>query len=221
MAAITILIADDHRLFRQGLRQICETVGGFSVVGEAESGQEAIDLARKLVPDVILMDINMAGIDGVQATDRILQDDPSAKVIVLTMYRQDRLVFSAVKAGARGYLLKDIDERDLFEAIRAVHRGEVLIEPTLSARLLEEFRRLSQAEEAGQTPDRLTPAEMDVLRWVAAGKDNQAIAFELGLSERTVANRLSTIYSKLQVTSRTQAALVALRRGWVSLEPDQ
>ena len=221
MEAIRILICDDHRLFRQGLRQICETVGGFEVVGEAESGQEAIDLARRLKPDVILMDINMPGIDGVQATDRILQDNPTARVIVLTMYRQDRLIFSAVRAGARGYLLKDIDEQDLFDAIRAVYRGEVLIEPTLTVRLLDEFRRLSQGDDTGRIQDKLTPAEMEVLRWVAVGKDNQGIAAQLGLSERTVANRLSTIYGKLQVTSRTQAALVALRRGWVSLDPDQ
>ncbi len=221
MPGIRLLLVDDHRLFRQGLRQILETVGGFEVIGEAETGQQAVDLARRLQPDVILMDINMPDIDGVLATEQILTADPGMRVIILTMYRQDRLVFSAIKAGARGYLLKDIDEQALFDAIRTVHRGEALIEPRLSARLLDEFRRLSQAQGQASSEERLTSGEMDVLRLVAAGESNQVIAKKLGLSERTVANRLSIIYSKLQVTSRTQAALYALRQGWVRLDSNE
>jgi DNA-binding NarL/FixJ family response regulator len=218
VSPIRLLIADDHRLFRQGLRQICETVGGFQVVGEAENGQQAVELAHDLRPDVVLMDVNMPGFDGVQATDAIVRDNPSTRVIILTMYRQDSLVFSAIKAGARGYLLKDTDEQILFDAIRAVHQGEALIEPRVSTRLLEEFRRLAEAADRQPGEAVLTQGEMQVLKLVAEGKDNQSIARQLSLSERTVANRLSVIYSKLGVNSRTQAALFALRRGWVSLD---
>jgi len=218
MSPIRVLIVDDHRLFRQGLRQICEVVGGFEVVGEAENGEQAIDLARRLKPDVVLMDISMPVLDGVQATSAITEHDPTLRVIVLTMYRQDRYVFEAIKAGARGYMLKDCDEQDLVDAVRAVHRGEALIEPYLAAKVLEEFRRISQ-EPSGEddSTEQLTPGEMDVLRLVSQGQDNKGIAEELVLSERTVANRLSYIYQKLHVNNRTQAALFALRRGWATL----
>jgi DNA-binding NarL/FixJ family response regulator len=220
MAPIRLLIADDHRLFRQGLRQICETVGGFVVVGEAENGREAVHLARQLKPDVILMDVSMPELDGVEATGLITQDNPSARVIILTMYRQDRLVFAAIRAGAQGYLLKDVDEQDLFNAIRTVQRGEALIDSELAARLLDEFRRLSQGEAPVEGVEALTQGEMEVLRLVAEGADNQTIAYQLSLSVRTVANRLSSIYRKLHVNSRTEAALFALRQGWASLNRD-
>jgi DNA-binding NarL/FixJ family response regulator len=136
------------------------------------------------------------------------------------MFRQDRYVFEAIKAGARGYLLKDVDEGDLVEAIRAVHRGEALINPGMAVKLLDEFRRLSQIDSDAEDREGLTPGEMDVLRLVAQGIDNKAVAEQLALSERTVANRLSSIYEKLQVNNRTQAALVALRRGWATLEQE-
>ena len=219
MPPIRVLIADDHRLFRQGLRYVCQAAGGIEVVGEAENGHEAVRLAQELKPDVILMDIRMPGPDGVEATRLITSRVPSARVIILTMYRQDQYVFEAIKAGARGYLLKDIDEKELVEAIRAVHRGDALINPSLAARLLEEFRRLSRGERGSETED-LTEGEMEVLRLVAQGADNKTVADRLALSERTVANRLSEIYRKLHVNSRTQAALVALRRGWVTLEDE-
>jgi len=218
MSPVRVLIADDHRLFRQGLRQICEAVGRLEVVGEAENGEEAVELTRRLKPDVVLMDIRMPVIDGVEATRRITESVPSARIIILTMYRQDQYVFEAIKAGARGYLLKDIDEQELVDAVRAVHRGEALIDPGLATRLLEEFRRLSQSAAGAED---LTPGEMDVLRLVAQGLDNKSIADRLSLSERTITNRLSEIYQKLHVTSRTQAALLALRRGWASLEENQ
>jgi DNA-binding NarL/FixJ family response regulator len=220
MSAIQVLIADDHRIVRQGLRHVCELAGGLTVVGEAEDGREAVKLARQLQPDVILMDINMPILDGVQATSFIVEANPAARVIILTMYRQDRYVFEAIKAGARGYLLKDIDEQDLVAAIRAVHQGDALINPSLAAKLLGEFRRLSQMADEAEDMEGLTQGEMGVLRLIAQGTDNKAVAEQLALSERTVANRLSSIYEKLHVNNRTQAALIALRRGWATLDDD-
>ncbi|MBC8447960.1 MAG: response regulator transcription factor [Chloroflexi bacterium] len=220
MSPIRVLIADDHRLFRQGLRGICETMGRFEVVGEAANGQEVVDLARQLKPDVVLMDIRMPVLDGVQATGFIAEYAPSVRVIILTMYRQESYVFEAIKAGARGYLLKDIDEQEFVEAVRAVHRGEALIDPGLATRLIEEFRRLNQPPSEAEKGERLTQGEMDVLLLVAQGENNRTIAQRLAISERTVANRLSEIYQKLQVNNRTQAALLALRRGWAKLDQE-
>ncbi|MBC7226204.1 MAG: response regulator transcription factor [Thermoflexales bacterium] len=217
MSPIRVLIADDHRLFRQGLRYVCQAAG-IEVVGEAEDGWEAVRLARQLRPDVVLMDVRMPGLDGVEATRLITANQPEIRIIVLTMYRQDQYVFEAIKAGALGYLLKDIDEKELVEAIHAIHQGDALINPSLAARLLEEFRRLSRGEIPGE--EELTEGEMQVLRLVAQGADNRTVAERLAISERTVANRLSEIYRKLHVNNRVQAALVALRRGWVSLEEE-
>ncbi len=220
MPSIRVLLADDHRLFRQGLRQICEVKGGFEVVGEAENGQEAVDLAHQLKPDVILMDISMPVLDGVQATSLITEDDSSVRIIILTMYRRDDYVFDAIRAGARGYLLKDTDWQGLLDAVRRVHQGEALIDPVVATRLIEEFRRLSQPSSQDASVEPLTQAEMDVLVLVAQGADNAEIADQLALSEKTVTNRLSSIYQKLLVNNRTQAALYALRRGWATLRQE-
>ena len=220
MSSIRVLLADDHKLFRQGLRQICEIKGGFEVVGEAENGREAVDLAHQLKPDVILMDINMPVLDGVQATSFITEDDPSVRIIILTMYRRDDYVFDAIRAGARGYLLKDTDWQELLDAVRRVHQGEALIDPAVATRLIDEFRRLSQPSSQDASVEHLTQAEMDVLVQVARGADNAEIADKLALSEKTVTNRLSSIYQKLHVNNRTQAALYALRRGWATLHQE-
>ena len=220
MSPIRVLLADDHKLFRQGLRQICEVKGGFEVVGEAETGQEAVDLASELEPDVILMDINMPVLDGVQATSHITERDPAVRIVILTMYRRDDYVFDAIRAGARGYLLKDADWEDLLDAVRRVHQGEALIDPAVATRLIDEFRRLSQPPIEEGVVEMLTQAEMDVLRLVAQGTDNREIANQLALSEKTVTNRLSAIYQKLHVNNRTQTALYALRRGWATLHQE-
>jgi DNA-binding NarL/FixJ family response regulator len=221
MSSIRVLIADDHRLFRQGLRQLCEDRKGFDVIGEATNGQEALELARRLKPDVVLMDIQMPELDGVQATRLILEHDPSARVIMLTALQQDTHIFDAIKAGARGYMLKDADVDELLEGIEAVHRGEALISARLAARVLDEFRRLSQPPDAPGEMEDLTPGEMDVLLLVAQGEDNKTIAERLALAEKTVSNRLSDVYSKLNVDNRTQAALYALRRGWARLDQEE
>jgi len=221
MPAIRVLLADDHTLFRQGLRQICEIKGGFEVVGEAANGAEAARLAGELQPDVVLIDINMPILNGIEATARIVEANPDARVIVLTMYRQDHYVFDAIKAGARGYLLKNADAGELVEGVREVYQGRALIDTHIAARVLDEFRRLRRGDSPAGDVMELTSSEMDVLRLVAEGADNQAIAAHLNVSSQTVANRLGVIYQKLQVNNRTQAALVALRRGWVELDPEQ
>lgn len=216
---IRILIADDHRLIRHGLAAICRTKGGFTIVGEAEDGRQAVDLARRLMPDLIVMDIQMPKLDGIAAMREILTANPAARVLMLTMHSDDANLFAAIQAGAKGYFLKDGDADDLVAGLRAVHRGEALMDPSIAARVMEAFRRLSTAV-AGTEQDleSLTPGEMDVLLLVARGADNAEIAARLGLSVGTVGNRLSAIYDKLRVNNRTQAALEALRRGWASLD---
>ena len=206
-----ILIADDHRLFRKGLRQLCEVTGGFEVVAEAGNGRQAVARAREHSPDVILMDFRMPAMDGVEACRQIMAEQPETAIIMLTMYRQDRHLKVALEAGARGYLLKSCDEHALFAAIHAARRGEAPVDPALVGRLLR------QTDTGAELPA-LTESEMAVLRQVARGSDNRQIAAELHLSPGTVANRLRTIFQKLGVSNRTEAALYALRRGWASLD---
>ncbi|WMT58601.1 response regulator transcription factor [Truepera radiovictrix] len=214
-----LLICDDHAMFRQGLRSILETEEGFRVIGEAATGREAVRYALETHPDVILMDIQMPELDGVAATKTILEEFPDAKVIILTMYRQDRYVFEAVKAGARGYLLKDAGADDLISAIRRVDEGETLLRAELAASVLDEFSRAKS--ETPEHPEHrlseLTEREATILRLLAQGASNQEIAVSLGVSEKTVRNRLSEIFSKLRLNNRTQAALYALREGIATL----
>ncbi len=215
MARIRILIADDHILMRQGLRQLCEGLGGFAVVGEADNGAQAVALAHMTRPDVILMDIGMPDVDGVTAIRQIRSANPAARIIALTMYHHEKYRLDAVRAGARGYLLKTVDARELITAIEAVHRGEYLIDPVIAARVLSDFHLTMPSHSLAEP---LTASEMAVLRLVAQGMDNQTIAQTFDCSSHTVANRLRTIYEKLHVTNRTQAALYALRQGWATLD---
>lgn len=215
MPPIRILLADDHTLVRQGLRQLCEGLGGFTVVAEAKDGAQAGALARTTQPDVILMDIVMPDMDGVAAIRQIVRETPAARIIALTMYRQEQYMLDAIRAGARGYLLKTVEARDLIAAIEAMHRGDYLIDPLIAARVLSELH-LGTRQPPRVEP--LTEGEMAVLRLVAQGVDNQDIARSLNYSVYTVANRLRTIYEKLHVANRTQAALYALRQGWVALD---
>ena len=215
MPQIRILIADDHTLVRQGLCQLCEGMGGFAVVAEAANGAQAQALARTTQPDVILMDIVMPDVDGVEAIRQIMRESPNARIIALTMYREEQYMLDAIRAGARGYLLKTVDARELIAAVEAVHGGQYLIDPIIAARVLSELHLA-----APQPPrvEPLTEGEMAVLRLVARGVENEEIACTLNYSVYTVANRLRTIYEKLHVTNRTQAALYALRQGWAVLD---
>lgn len=216
MPPIRILIADDHTLMRQGLRQLCEGLGGFVVVAEARNGAQAVVAARTVQPDVILMDIVMPGVDGVEAIRQIVSETPAARIIALTMYRQEQYMLDAIRAGARGYLLKTVEADDLIAAIEAVYRGEYLIDPIIAARVLSELHMVMPPQAPQVEP--LTESEMAVLRLVARGVENEHIAQALNYSVYTVANRLRTIYEKLHVTNRTQAALYALRQGWAALD---
>lgn len=215
MTPIRLLIADDHTLVRQGLRQLCEGLGGFTVVAEAENGTQAVALACAEMPDVILMDIVMPDVDGVAAIAQIMRATPRARIIALTMYREEKYMLDAIRAGARGYLLKTVDAKELIAAIEAVHRGDYLIDPLIAARVLSELH-LAVPDVPRVEP--LTEGEMAVLRLVAQGAENEAIARTLNYSVFTVANRLRTVYEKLHVSNRTQAALYALRQGWAVLE---
>jgi len=214
-----LLLCDDHAMFRQGLRSILETEKDVRIIGEASTGREAVRYALETKPDVVLMDIQMPELDGVAATKAILAEDPDIRVVILTMYRQDRYVFEAIKVGARGFMLKDADAGELLSAIRRVAAGETLLNAELAANILEEFRK---TEELPNHPDHrireLTDREEEILRHLAQGQTNQEIAAQLDVSEKTVRNRLSEIFSKLRLNNRTQAALYALREGIASLQ---
>ncbi len=214
---IRILIADDHSLFRQGLRSLLEAEGDLRVIGEAASGREALRAALETKPDIILMDIQMPGLDGVEAAKEIIKESPEAKVIMLTMYRQDAYVFEAVKAGARGYLLKDTDAGVLVDAVRRVNQGEVLLDAELAEQIIHDFRAKRDVLPRAHHAD-LTEREVQILRLLAQGATNQEIADGLGISEKTVRNRLSEIFSKLHLNNRTQAALYAIREGLADIE---
>ncbi len=213
--AIRLLIADDHTIVRKGLQALLETEPDMLIVGEAENGVEAVAKAESLKPDVILMDLVMPQMDGIEATRKITAQRPDARVLVLTSFAADDKVFPAVKAGALGYLLKDSSPDQLLEAIRRVHRGEPSLEPPIARKVLQE---LSNPGTAKPTTDPLTEREMEVLRLIAQGMSNKEIASALFVAEWTVRSHVSNILSKLQLASRTQAALYALRSGIASLD---
>ncbi len=218
VAMTRLLLCDDHAMFRQGLRSILETEADFRIIGEAATGREAVRYALETRPDVILMDIQMPELDGVAASKEILSEAPDLNVIILTMYRQDRYVFEAVKVGARGYLLKDADAEDLIDAIRRVASGETLLNADMAASVLDEFRKTGELPRHPDHPIRhLTEREEDILRLLAQGQANQEIAEALDVSEKTVRNRMSEIFGKLRLNNRTQAALYALREGIATL----
>jgi two-component system, NarL family, response regulator LiaR len=215
MNKVKVLLADDHSLFREGVRSLLEDQEDIEIVGEAEDGLEAIQLTHALKPTVILMDINMPVIDGVEATRTILRHNSKTGIIILTMYPQDEYVIEALKAGAKAYLLKDTRSKRLLEVIRAVHAGQAVIDPEMTTRLLNEFRRLADKEESTPQIQPLSDQERRILALVAAGASNRDIAVDLNLSERTIKNYLSVIFQKLQVNNRTEAAIRAVRDGLV------
>ena len=221
MERIKVLIADDHRVVREGLAAILKTKENIVVVGEAQDGQEAIEKATTLLPDVILMDVSMPRMSGIEATRQIKREFPHIGIIALTMYDEQQYIFDLVRAGATGYLLKDTDSTQIVAGIRAIYRGESLIHPSVASKILAEFSLLAQKK--GKKPSwadhDLSEREITVLKLVAEGKTNKEIANVLDLSEKTVKNHVRNIFHKLQVYDRTQAAILAIRKGLIELEP--
>jgi len=212
MDSIRILIADDHPLFRDGLRALLNSLAGTEVAGEATSGDEAIAKAAALQPDIILMDINMPGVNGIEATRKILQTSPHIGILVVTMFEDDDSVFAAMRAGARGYMLKGADQTEMLRAIQAVSSGEAIFSPAIATRLMHFFSRPAPAAITQAFPE-LTEREREILTLIAQGHNNGDIAAKLVISPKTVRNNVSNIFSKLQVADRAQAIVRARAAG--------
>jgi DNA-binding NarL/FixJ family response regulator len=210
--ATRVLIADDHAAFRGGLRALLDTVGDIVVVGEADTGDATVEAARALQPDVVMMDINMPGIDGVEATRRIVDAEPHVAILVLTMHDDDETVFAAVRAGARGYLLKGAQRAELVRAVRSVAAGEAIFGPGVARRLMSYFARPAPRSDPEAFPE-LTEREREILDMVAAGRSNGEITATLVLSPKTVRNHVSNIFAKLQVRDRSEAIVRAREAG--------
>jgi len=215
---ITILIVDDHPIVRKGLRTLLLSEADFQTVYEAENGLQAIQIVQQHYPQVILLDLVMSPINGVEAIGRIKAIHPGARILVLTAYAEDDKVFPAIKAGASGYVLKDIPPEELLQAVRDVANGQSFLHPTIAARLMREITQTSTPLENSEP---LTERELEVLRWIARGLSNQEIAIHLHVSERTITTHISNILDKLHLANRTQATLYALRKGIASLYDDQ
>ena len=214
---IHVLIADDHQLVRQGMAALLSVKPEFEILGQARDGVEAVELATSLSPDIILMDLQMPHKDGIEATREIKEDNPEARILIITSFAEDENVYLAIKAGALGYLLKDSSPEELMQAIHDVCEGRLSLHSNIALKLIEELNRPTDLQ---PTNDPLTERETEVLKLVAKGRTNQEIAEELVLSERTVGAHVSNILSKLHLANRTQAALYALRTGLSDLSSE-
>ena len=213
MDTLRILVAEDHPLFRKGVISLLSSVPEFEVVGEATSGPEAITSAAELQPDVVLMDLQMPGGNGIEATRDIVHESPSVRVLVVTLFEDDDSVFMALRAGARGYVLKDADEEELVRAIQAVGRGEAIFSPAVAERVLAYFAGSPLAKVPPRVFPMLTDREREILNLIAQGHPNPSIAKQLSLSTKTVGNYVSNIFTKLQVADRAQAMIQAREAG--------
>jgi len=211
---IRLLIVDDHALIRKGLQALINTEPGMEIIGEADNGREAVRLARQLSPDVIILDLMLPLMNGIEAITQIKQDNPHARILILTSFVDDDKVISAIKAGAMGYLRKDSSPEDLINAIQHIYHGEASLDPSATLKLIQE---INQPSDPPPKTDPLTQREIEVLQKIAAGLSNLEIASELCISEQTVRNHVNHILDKLHLTNRTQAALFALRKGFADL----
>ncbi len=214
MESMKVLIADDHPVVREGLSAMLKKQPDIEVVGEAENGRECVEKTRKLRPDIVLMDLRMPEMDGVEAMRQIAATNPEVRFIVLTTYDNDEYIFKGIEAGARAYLLKDSPREELFKAIRAVHRGESLIQPAVAGKVLDRFAELSRQVQA---PEALSDREVEVIKLMAEGAANKEIAVSLHISESTVKTHIQTIFQKLGVSERTGAGTQAIRKGIIRL----
>lgn len=229
---IRIVLIDDHKIFREGVKKVVEMEPHFIVVGEANDGEEGVQLVEEMQPDVVLMDINMPKLNGVAATETILEMNPEAKIIILSIHDEEAYVFKTLQSGASGYLLKEMDVDSLVEAISVVARGGAYVHPKVTGKLIDEFRRMRMEKEQHdmnrpfaamaniehQIPYHLlTKRECEVLQLMAEGKSNRAIGDRLYISEKTVKNHVSNILQKMKVQDRTQAVVEAIKSGWVRI----
>ncbi len=214
--ALTLLLVDDHKIVRDGIRAYLDTVEDIEVIGEADSGSMGVQLAEQLAPDVVLMDLIMPGMDGVEATWRVRQVSPRSKVVILTSFHEDSNIFPAIKAGALSYVLKSIDPEELAETVRSAARGEAVLDSKVAARLMHEYR--DEGNETMQAYMQLTNREQEVLELIAKGLSNAQIAAQLVISEKTVKSHVSNILSKLHFADRTQVAVFAWKEGIVKKE---
>ena len=218
MRKITILIAEDHAVVRESIRQFLERKAKLEVVGEASDGEEAVQMASQLKPDVIIMDISMPKLSGIEATKQIKAQQPSATILILTAYDYEQYIFPLLEAGAAGYLLKDISGHELVNAIETVYRGEAVLHPTVARKVMERLRHTKVEPRGEHASDLLTKREIAILKMAARGMGNNDIADELHLSARTIESHLATIFNKLGVGSRTEAVIKAMKNGWFTLE---
>jgi len=213
-----VLVVDDHTLVRRGTREILEHRTEIRVVGEAADGDEAVNLTNRLMPDVVLMDLGLPGLSGVDATREIKTRWPDVQVLVLTVHDDDQYVFEAIKAGASGYLLKDVHDDELIDAVLAVAEGGVVLQPAVARRLVAVLRTRDRSVDELPRTNPLTDRELQVLRLVAKGLSNREVSEQLGVSARTVETHLSHVYRKLGASSRTEAAIRGLKDAWLSLD---
>lgn len=223
---INIVLIDDHKLFREGIKKILDFETDFCIVAEGDDGSEAVELVREHQPDIVLMDINMPEMNGVEATTKLIDQFPDVHVIILSIHDDESYVSHALKTGARGYLLKEMDSDSLIEAIRVVHDGGSYLHPKVTHNLVQEFRRLAREKDSFVPEHRieykkplhiLTKRECQVLQLMAEGNSNRAISDKLYISEKTVKNHVSNILQKMKVKDRTQAVVKAIRNGWVEV----
>ncbi len=218
MGTIAILLAEDHIITREGIHRLLDEEEDLNVVGEASDGEKAVQMTTDLQPDVVIMDIAMPVLNGIEATRQIKLMRPATAVLILSAYDDDEYVFSLLEAGAAGYLLKTASGDELTRAIRAVHRGEPVLDPVIARKVINRFRFPGKMPRGVRPSEHLSDRELDVLKLAARGMSNKDIADELHLSRRTVEGNLRTIFNKLGVGSRTEAVLYGLRKGWFTLE---
>ena len=218
MKKITILLAENHVVVRESIRRFLEREANFEVVGEAGDGEEAVQMASQLKPDVIVMDISMPKLNGIEATRQIKALQPSAVVLILTAYDYEQYIFPLLEAGAAGYLLKDVSSRELISAIQTVHKGEAVLHPAVARKVMERLRQTKVEPTGERALDLLTKREIAILKMAARGMSNSDIAEELHLSVRTIESHLGNIFNKLGVGSRTEAVIRAMKKGWFTLE---